>query len=110
VADGGADVEIGVAVSTGKRLDDHREDGDTAFILAIIFGLLVLITFALLLTFALDRYGPQLRRLFGIADSSRLPVNDATASFLVTFPFAVAAIVAVIIAGHSGAELVWKTL
>ena len=89
---------------TGKRLGDHPENGDTAFVLSIVFGLLVF------LTFVIDRFGPQIRSRLGIADSARLPVSDAVASYLLTFPFALAALVTVIIAGHSGAELVWKTL
>jgi hypothetical protein len=88
----------------GKRVGDHPEQGDTAFVLAVVFAGLVL------LTFVLDRFGPYLRDRLGVSSSLRLPVTDVVAAYLLTLPFAIAAVVAVVIAGHSGAALVWKTL
>jgi hypothetical protein len=39
----------------------------------------------------------------------RLPVSYETALYVATVPFAVLALVTMIVAGHSGAQLVWKT-
>ncbi|MGE0058470.1 MAG: DUF2231 domain-containing protein [Dehalococcoidia bacterium] len=89
---------------TGKRLGEHPEQGDVAFIITILFGLCAVGSYAVL------SMGPEIRRRLGLEDRMRLPVSDGTAAYLITLPFAIAATAYVIIAGHSGAELVWKTL
>lgn len=89
---------------TGKRLGEHPEQGDIAFIVTVLFGLCTVGSYLVL------RFGPAVRRRVGLEDRLQLPVSDATAAYLVTLPFAIAATVYVVIAGHSGAELVWKTV
>lgn len=89
---------------TGKRLGEHPEQGDTAFIVTVLFGGCAIATYLLF------RYGPQLRARLKLEDRLRLPISDVAAAYVVTIPLAIAATAFIVIAGHSGAVLVWKTL
>lgn len=85
----------------GRHVGDHPEQGDTAFVFA---GLLAMACAALWLY---DAYGEDIRARLGLTDRFRLPVDENLALYVVTVPVAVLAIVTMIIAGHSGATLVW---
>lgn len=54
-------------------------------------------------------YGERRRERFGIADRYRLPIDDNLALYALAIPVAIAAMVTMVLAGHSGATLVWKT-
>ncbi|HVP05696.1 MAG TPA: DUF2231 domain-containing protein [Dehalococcoidia bacterium] len=91
--------------SAGKSVTvgEHPENGDTAFFFAMLLAL------AFVAVYVFYRYGPQLRERLGIRTMPRLPVSYETALYVATVPFAVLALVTMIVAGHSGAQLVWKT-
>jgi hypothetical protein len=87
----------------GKRVGEHPEQGDTAFVAA---GLLAMMCVAL---YAYHAFGEQVRERIGWRDRYRLPFNEHVALYAVSIPIALLAIYTMIVAGHSGAELVWKT-
>lgn len=74
------------------RFGDHPEQGDTAFIFAILLGL------AAVSVWAIERY----QKRFG------LPAWSPLVAYVVALVPAVLALVTMAIAGHSGAQLVWK--
>jgi hypothetical protein len=86
----------------GKRVGEHPEQGDTAFLFAMLLAMVFVAVYVG------NRYGPQLRERAGIS-LPRLPVSYETATYVAAVPFAVLAVVTMVIAGHSGAQLVWKT-
>ncbi len=88
--------------ATGEKLGDHPEDGDTAFLLSVVYA------FFALATYVLYEFGETIRDRLNLLDRLRLPVSDSVAAYLVTVPVAIIAVVALIIAGHSGATLAWK--
>lgn len=87
----------------GKSVGEHPENGNTAFLFAM------LMTLAIVAVYFVHRYGGQIRERMGIRTLPRLPVSYETAMYAVAVPFAVLALVTMIIAGHTGAQLVWKT-
>lgn len=82
------------ARSAGERVNfgDHPEQGDTAFVMAFFFAA------AAVGVWLIDRYGPRYN----------LPKWAPTAAYGVALVPALLAIVTMIVAGHSGATLVWK--
>ena len=89
--------------ATGQRVGEHPEQGDTAFIFAMLLA--AVCTFV----YVVHRFEPQLRSNFPNVTLPKLPVSYQTVLYAAVIPFAVVAIATMIIAGHSGAELVWKT-
>jgi hypothetical protein len=87
---------------TGERLGEHPEQGDMAFLASALYGC------ACLATYLVYEYGYQLRERFTKEDRFRLPVSDEMAAYLLTVPIAVIAIGLLVMAGHSGARLVWS--
>lgn len=88
--------------SAGRKVGEHPEQGETAMITAFAFGL------CCVAALVVENYGPALRRRLHF--NASLPLADSLALYLVICPVAALAIAAVIVAGHSGASLVWKTL
>ncbi len=86
----------------GKRVGEHPEQGDTAFVFAAI---LAAVCVAL---YMWQRFGIALRGRFGLADA-RLPFSDDVVLYVLAVPVAVLSIWFMMVAGHSGATLVWKT-
>ena len=80
------------AAGARARLGDHPEQGDTAFIFALLLAV------AAMAVWAVDRYGER----WG------LPRRSPTVVYAVALIPAALALVTMIVAGHSGAELVWK--
>ncbi len=74
------------------RFGEHPEQGDTAFVFAMLLGI------AAVGVWLVERY----RERFG------LPTWSPTAVYAVALIPAVLALVTMIVAGHSGAQLVWK--
>jgi uncharacterized membrane protein len=89
--------------AAGKRVGDHPQHGDIAFVTATLFAL------ACVAVYVYQTYGEQLRERFGLQEKFRLPVDEQVALYVATVPFAALAVVAMVIAGHSGATLVWST-
>jgi len=87
----------------GKAVGEHPENGDTAFLFSILLAV------AFVAVYVGNRYGSQIWQRVGIITLPRLPVSYATAMYAVALPFAVLALITMIVAGHSGAQLVWKT-
>ena len=87
----------------GQRVGEHPEQGDTAFFFALLLGL------ACAGVFIIHRYGERMKEAVGIKDLPRLPLSYNAILYAVTVPLAALAILTMVIAGHSGAELVWKT-
>jgi hypothetical protein len=84
----------------GKRVGEHPEEGDTAMVFAMIFA------GACLVLYLAHRFGPRIRKEFNLPT---LPVSYDTILYAAAVPFALLALFTMIVAGHSGAELVWKT-
>ena len=74
------------------RFGDHPGQGDTAFIFALVFAL------AATAVWAADRFGVEWK----------LPKWAPTATYGVALLVGALAVTTMFIAGHSGAELVWK--
>jgi hypothetical protein len=91
-----------LARPTGESLGDHPEQGDLAFVFSALFG------FGCAATYILYEFGYELRDRFGALERFRLPVPDEVVAYLVTLPLAFLAVLTLVLAGHSGAELVWK--
>jgi hypothetical protein len=87
----------------GKRVGEHPEQGDTAFVFAALFAM------ACAALWLYDAYGEEIRARLGLSERLRLPVDENLALYLTAVPIAVLAIVTIVVAGHSGATLVWKT-
>jgi uncharacterized membrane protein len=87
----------------GKTVGDHPENGNTAFLFAMLLAM------AIFAVYVAHRYGPQIRDRLGITALPKLPVSYETAMYAVTVPVALLALVTMVIAGHSGAKLVWDT-
>jgi uncharacterized membrane protein len=89
--------------AAGKRVGDHPQHGDIAFVTATLFAM------ACVAVYVYQQYGEQLRERLGLQDRFRLPVDEHVALYVSTVPFAALAVVAMVVAGHSGATLVWST-
>ena len=89
--------------AAGKRVGGHPGQGNTAFLLA---GLFAAVCVGLWLY---EAYGEQIRDRLGLTDRYRLPFDENTALYAIAVPVALLAIVTMVLAGHSGATLVWKT-
>ncbi len=87
----------------GEHVGDHPENGDTAFFFAILFAGAVAVVYVFF------RYESSIRSALRIERWPRFPVSYNMALYLATVPLAILAIFTMIVAGHSGAELVWKT-
>lgn len=87
----------------GKQLGDHPGEGDRAFILA---GLFAAVCIAL---YVYEAYGDRLRERFGISNRYRLPFDENMTLYVMAVPIALLATLMMVLAGHSGAALVWKT-
>ena len=84
------------ARSTGldARFGEHPEQGDTAFVLAMLFGI------ATVAFWVIDHYGERFN----------LPKRAGIIAYVVILVPAAMATLTMVIAGHSGAELVWNDL
>lgn len=87
----------------GKRVGEHPEQGDTAF----VFAAALAATFVVL--FAWERFGAAIRARLGWEDRLRLPIADDVLLYAISIPIALIAVYTMVVAGHSGATLVWKT-
>lgn len=74
------------------RFGEHPEQGDTAFVFAVLLAL------AAITVWAVDRYGERFN----------LPKWAPLATYGLALVPAVIALITMIVAGHSGAQLVWK--
>ncbi|MCO5201933.1 MAG: hypothetical protein M9925_09570 [Chloroflexi bacterium] len=74
------------------RFGDHPEQGDTAFVFAVLLAI------AAIGVWAVDRYGSRFN----------LPKWAPMATYGVALVPAALALITMIVAGHSGAQLVWK--
>ncbi len=84
--------EAARAAGTQARFGDHPEQGDTAFVFAVVFAL------SAVAVWAIDRY----RERFS------LPKQSGLIAYGVALVPGALALVTIAIAGHSGAKLVWK--
>jgi hypothetical protein len=87
----------------GKRVGNHPQQGQTAFIFAL---LLAGVCIALYIH---EEYGDWIRARLGIGDRYRLPIDEHIVLYAIAVPVAAVAIATMMLAGHSGATLVWKT-
>jgi hypothetical protein len=87
----------------GQKVGNHPQQGNIAFLFAMLLAVVCV------LVYAAHRFEPQLRANFSSVTLPRLPVSYHTVLYTATVPVAVLAVATMIIAGHSGAELVWKT-
>ena len=87
----------------GKQVGNHPQQGDMAFLFA---GLFAAVCVAL---YVYEAYGDRLRERLGIRDRYRLPFDENLALYVLAVPVAILATTMMVLAGHSGATLVWKT-
>ncbi len=87
----------------GKHVGEHPEQGDTAFVAA---GLLAAACIAL---YVYESFGERIRARLNLSERFRLPFDENLALYAIAVPIAVLAIYTMVVAGHSGATLVWKT-
>lgn len=88
----------------GKHVGDHPEQGDTAFVSAVILA------GALVVLYAWQTWGDAIRERLNATRRFRLgSVSDDVVLWVISLPAAAFALYAMIAAGHSGATLVWKT-
>ncbi|OAI43384.1 hypothetical protein AYO38_10825 [bacterium SCGC AG-212-C10] len=80
---------------------DHPENGDTAFVFAMTFGIFAIAFWAV--NFIYNR-----QRTAKGGKLNQLPAWTPIASYLVALVPAVLALITMVIAGHSGATLAWK--
>ena len=79
--------------AAGKRVGDHPEQGDTAFVVAALFAA------TCLAFYAYQTWGERIRERFGLTDRFRLPVNESLALYVINVPIAALAIWAMLVAG-----------
>jgi len=89
--------------AAGKRAGDHPQQGDLAFVSAWLLAM------ACVALYVYHAYGERIRERLGITDRYRLPFNEHMALYVAAVPVALLAVGLMVIAGHSGASLVWKT-
>lgn len=87
----------------GKRVGNHPQQGQTAFLLAVLLAALCIALYIH------DEHGDWLRARLGIGDRYRFPIDENILLYAIAVPVAGLAIATMILAGHSGATLVWKT-
>jgi uncharacterized membrane protein len=87
----------------GKHVGNHPQQGNVAFWTAALLAIVCV------LLYLYDTYGDRLRSQWGIVDRYRLPVDENLVLYMIAVPIAVLALVFMVLAGHSGATLVWKT-
>jgi hypothetical protein len=87
----------------GKRVGEHPEQGDTAFVLSAVLAA------TCLALYAWQTFGERIRERVQLSDRWRLPFDENLALYAVSVPVALVAMWAMVVAGHSGATLVWKT-
>lgn len=87
---------------SGKLVGDHPDQGETAMIVAFVFA-----AECLLLLFW-QHFGIAIRQRLGW--TKRPGLNDETVLYLLGLPIAVLAVITMVLAGHSGANLVWKSI
>ncbi len=87
----------------GKQVGDHPEQGNAALVFS---GLLAMACVGL---YVYHEYGERIREHVGWTDRFRLPFNEHAALYAASIPIAALAIATMIVAGHSGAQLVWKS-
>jgi len=89
------------AAASGRhaRLGEHPEQGDNAEIAAVIFAI------AASVFFGLERWGDRIQMV-----SPKLMRWRPAAAYVAASGLAVIALVMMIVAGHSGAVLVWNDL
>jgi hypothetical protein len=88
--------------SAGEHVGEHPEQGQTA----MIFGMLL--AGACVAVFLLHRFGDRIRERTGLDKKWRLPVDMDTILYALVVPVALVAIFTMVVAGHSGAKLVWQ--
>lgn len=64
---------------------------------------------AVFAVWVLHRFGERIGEELNLRELPKLPVSYSTLLYAAAVPFTLLAIVTMIVAGHSGAELVWKT-
>jgi len=87
----------------GKQVGNYPQQGDIAFVAAVLFAM------ACVAPYVYQTYGEQIRARLGWTDRFRLPVDEQVALYAAAIPFAALAVYTMVVAGHSGATLVWKT-
>lgn len=87
----------------GKQVGNHPQQGNIAFLAAFLFAM------ACVALYVYQTYGEEIRERFGWTNRFRLPVNEQVALYVITIPVAALAVYTMVVAGHSGATLVWKT-
>ncbi|HYM16526.1 MAG TPA: DUF2231 domain-containing protein [Dehalococcoidia bacterium] len=87
----------------GKQVGSHPQQGNIALVAS---GLLAMACVAL---YVYEEHGERLRAQFGITDRFRLPFDENMTLYALAIPVALLALVTMVLAGHSGATLVWKT-
>jgi hypothetical protein len=87
----------------GKRAGSHPQEGNTAFLIAALFAAVCVALYLY------EAHGDWIRARLGIGDRFRLPFDENMALYVVAVPVALLAIGMMVVAGHSGATLVWKT-
>jgi hypothetical protein len=89
--------------AAGKRVGEHPEQGDTAFVFAGLFA-------AICLAFYLyQTFGDRVRERVGWTERYRTPVDEGILLYAISIPLAALAIWTMMVAGHSGAKLVWDS-
>lgn len=89
--------------AAGKHVGDHPEQGDTAFLFAGLFAA------TCLALYAYQMFGERLRSRLGWTERYRLSVDEILVLYALSVPVALLAILSMLVAGHSGAKLVWDT-
>jgi len=87
----------------GKRVGNHSQEGNVAFCSTL------LLAGACVVLYVYENYGEQVRARLGMNDRYRLPFDENLALDLMALPIALLALAMMILAGHSGATLAWKT-
>lgn len=86
----------------GKHAGDHPEQGNAATLASVAFA------GACLAVYVYNRYGEKVRERLGLSNRYRLPVSDDIVLYVLVLPLAFLAVATMVVAGHSGAKLVWS--
>jgi hypothetical protein len=90
-------------VKPASALGTTRSRGTRRFLLAAVLAALCTALYIH------DEHGDWFRARLGIGDRYRLPIDENIVLYAIAVPVAGLAIATMILAGHSGATLVWKT-